>query len=265
MIELETGDWLAAPQALPRGEILFAIGDVHGHAPQLERIHAFIASRIETAHDPRQTTLVWLGDYVDRGRQPKECLDMVRAGLCIEGLTEVCLKGNHEQFLIEALEQAGARREQIQIWLMNGGGATIKGVLGESDWRSPATLAAGLRGALGSERVEFLASLKLQHRHGPYLFVHAGVDPTKDLAAQGEAELIWIREPFLHARDWPHDFTVIHGHTPGQPCVLPHRIGIDSGIYFSGRLTAVEIVGERLRFVTAFDSTVGLKSRWWNI
>jgi len=69
--------------------------------------------------------------------------------------------------------------------------------------------------------------------------------------AQTEHDMLWIREPFLTGRGWPHPVTVVHGHTPEGPTALPHRIGVDSGVFASGRLTAVELSGNRLRFITA--------------
>lgn len=261
MIEVEIGDWVDAPRALPEGEVIFAIGDVHGHAPQLEKLHDFLAARIGAVREPARTTLVWLGDYIDRGPEPRRCLALVRAGLGIEGLAEVRLKGNHEAFMSEVVEQLSPRLDSIHAWIANGGSHTIKGLLGQDDWRSPEDLAAALRASLGPEELEFLATLRLSYRQGPYVFAHAGINPARALDDQREHDLIWIREPFLSAYGWPHGFTVVHGHTPERPCVLPHRIGIDSGVYFTGRLTLVELAGHRLRFVTAYDPSVALETQ----
>ena len=84
-------------------------------------------------------------------------------------------------------------------------------------------------------------SLELSVAFGDYLFVHAGVRPGVPLDAQTEADLIWIRGPFLdHAE--PFGKIVVHGHTPGkEPVTRSNRIGIDTGACFTGRLTALRL------------------------
>src|SRR3546814_10201329 len=85
----------------------------------------------------------------------------------------------------------------------------------------------------------FLQRRVLHRRIGDYLFVHAGLHPGRPLDDQTEHDMLWIREPFLSGHDWPHPVTVVHGHTPEGPTVLAHRIGVDSGVFASGCLTAV--------------------------
>src|SRR3546814_10834400 len=75
--------------------------------------------------------------------------------------------------------------------------------------------------------------------------------PDRALDAQTEQDLLWIREPFLSGENWQHPVTVVHGHTPEGPTALPHRIGVDSGVFMSGCLTAVELRGDRLRLISA--------------
>ena len=89
---------------------------------------------------------------------------------------------------------------------------------------------------------------------GGYLFVHAGVQPAQPLETQQAADLIWIREPFLTGVGWCHDFAVVHGHTPLGPDVHTHRIGIDSGCFRTGALSAVELADDRLRFHVVSDA-----------
>ncbi len=254
MIEIHFGAWQTAPRPLAAGQGCFAVGDVHAHAGHLAALHAALRARIQSAYDASRVTLVWLGDYIDRGPAPGETLDSVRTGLGIAGLREVRLRGNHEQFLIDFMRLPSAR--QLDGWLMNGGGETVRGLLKApvSDFAAnPVRLAHALRDTLGEERVAFLDSLRFSYRDGAYFFAHAGIDPKRPLDAQSEDDLLWIREPFLSARDWPHEVVIVHGHTPGEPIMLHHRIAVDSGIYFSGRLTAVEILGDRARFISAVD------------
>lgn len=261
MIEISFGPWQEAPRSLAKGRVCFAIGDVHAHVDHLEALHAAIRERVMQAYDPGDVTMVWLGDYIDRGRRPRETLDCVRAGLGLDEPCEVRLRGNHEQFLIDML-RAPARR-QVGLWLMNGGGETVSGLTGRlaSDFvDDPDALSRALREALGQERLAFLDELALSHREGDYVFAHAGIDPDRPLESQTEDDLLWIREPFLYPRMWSHEVVVVHGHTPGEPEIQPHRIGVDSGIYFSGRLTAVEVCGARARFISA----TGEKPAFWS-
>ncbi len=253
-IRVETGDWQTAPKPLADDKVIFAIGDVHGHADHLSALHDYIRSRIATAYAPGDATVVWLGDYVDRGPQPRDTLDLVRKGLGGKKTTEIKLMGNHERFLLNVAEAERPSRAAVENWIWNGGEDTVRGLLSTTCAEDGAVLAANLRESLGKRRMAFLNSLDLQYRVDDYFFAHAGIDPARALDDQREADLIWIREPFLAGKAWPHDVVVVHGHTPGDPCVLPHRIGIDSGVFYSGILAAVEIAGERLRFFSAVSA-----------
>ena len=110
-------------------------------------------------------------------------------------------------------------------------------------WRS------ALAVALPSEHLAFFKSLRLSLSVGDYLFVHAGIRPGVPLALQREADLIWIRSPFLD-HSGPFGTIVVHGHTPGkEPVTRPNRIGIDTGAVFTGRLTALRLEGNSRRFL----------------
>lgn len=250
-IVTETTPWQAAPRPLPPGRAVFAIGDVHAYADHLwslqERISGIIALELggEAA-----VSVVWLGDYVDRGWQPLETLDLVAAGLGQPGVEEIRLIGNHEIYLIEAASGEDVSLPRLLNWWRFGGAETLKTLAPEARIEEPEELIAALSESLGAARLDFLRGLALQHRIGDYVFVHAGLNPERPLEAQEEQDLLWIREPFLSGRDWPHPVTVVHGHTPEGPTALDHRIGVDSGVFASGRLSAVELRGERLRFIS---------------
>ncbi len=262
-IRVECGDWQPAPRALAKDRVAFAIGDMHAHARHLEALQDFIRARIESAYEPRQASVVWLGDYVDRGPQPLECLDLAAAGLGLPGAEEIRLKGNHESFLLDNIKGDDGPSGDLMVWISNGGRETIMAMLPDNLGADVPDLAEALRTALGPARLGFLEGLELRHRVGDYLFVHAGINPSRPLDDQSEDDLLWIREPFLGGADWPYDVVVVHGHTPGTPVALPHRIGVDSGVFYSGKLTAVEIAGGRLRFITASDQD--RRGRFWDL
>lgn len=251
----ETTAWQPAPQSLPAERAVFAIGDVHAHADHLWVLQEHIAGIIALEHDAEQVSVVWLGDYVDRGWQPLQALDLVAAGLGQPGVEEIRLIGNHEVYLIEAATGEDLSLPRLLSWWRFGGEETLKMLAPDARMEDPAELAAALRESLGPERLDFLQGLELQHRIGDYVFVHAGLNPALPLEAQTEHDMLWIREPFLSGRGWPHPVTVVHGHTPEGPTALSHRIGVDSGVFMSGSLSAVELHGERLRFISTREET----------
>ncbi|GAB4354138.1 MAG: metallophosphoesterase family protein [Kiloniellaceae bacterium] len=253
-IVAETTSWQPAPRPLDPGRAVFAIGDVHAHADHLwalhEQIAGIIALELAEAQEAGRVSVVWLGDYVDRGWQPLQALDLVAAGLGLPGVEEVRLIGNHEVYLIEAATGEDLSLPRLLNWWRFGGEETLKTLAPDARIEDPAELAAALADSLGAERLGFLQGLVLQHRIGDYVFVHAGLNPEAPLEGQTERDLLWIREPFLSGHGWPHPVTVVHGHTPEGPTALAHRIGVDSGVFASGRLSAVELRGERLRFIS---------------
>jgi len=254
-IVTEVTDWQAAPRMLPGGQTVFAIGDSHAHADHLwslqEEITGIIALELDPARAP--VTVVWLGDYVDRGWQPLETLDLVAAGLGQPGVEEVRLLGNHEVYLIDAATGLDLSLPRLLNWWRFGGEETLRTLAPEARIEEPEELMLALQESLGDERLDFLQALKLQHRIGDYVFVHAGLNPAEPLDAQSREDMLWIREPFLSGLGWMHPVTVVHGHTPEGPVALDHRIGVDSGVFVSGSLTAVELRGDRLRFLMTHE------------
>ncbi len=230
---------------LPAGELVYAVGDIHGRSDLL----AALLRKIEadaSARPASRKTLIFLGDYVDRGPDSRGVVEMLLNGLPA-GFDVRFLKGNHEALLLDFLEGKG----WLDHWLMNGGEPTLAsyGVdvrhLDETG-ASPEKWRQAFAAALPAAHLDFFRRLELQVPKGSYLFVHAGVRPGVALDAQDEHDLVWIRHEFLDATE-PFGKMVVHGHTPGrEPVVRPNRIGIDTGAVFSGRLTALRLQdGER--------------------
>ena len=198
-----------------------AIGDVHGCASLLrEAIWPHLGSGAE---------LIFLGDLVDRSPEPngdQQVLELVRelqAHPETYGLAGVTvLRGNHEQMLLDALQEQDAG-DATELWEWNGG--------------DPAFL------PVAREHQDWLETLPLTAIRGDHLFVHAGVRPEVPLQEQQADDLLWIRRPFL-TRNHGLPYTVVHGHTfrsDYRITRLPHRIGIDTGAFLSGRLTALPL------------------------
>jgi serine/threonine protein phosphatase 1 len=245
---------LTAPQrldqpALPQGQLLYAVGDIHGRADLLRDLIAAIAADAAASGAAERRALVFLGDYVDRGPDSRAVVDVLLNGLP-QGFETHFLKGNHEAMLLDFLRDA----TRLELWRVNGGEATMASYgldVNRLDLAraSAETWRIALAAALPTEHLAFFKSLKLSLSLGDYLFVHAGIRPGVPLAAQGEADLIWIRSPFLD-HSGPFGPIVVHGHTPGnEPVTRPNRIGIDTGAVFTGRLTALRLEGSQRRFL----------------
>ncbi|BBK45195.1 metallophosphoesterase [Allostella vacuolata] len=238
---------MPAEPRVPDGTVVYAVGDIHGRDDLLADLHRRIAADAAACGAGRRV-LVHLGDYVDRGPSSRQVVDRL-ANADLPGFEWVSLKGNHEAFLLAFLR----RSDPAEIWLVNGGDATLAsyGVLSPDpyDEEDVARARADLARALPAAHGRFLAGLRLMHQEGDYLFVHAGIRPWAALDRQVEADLVWIREPFL---TWTKPFgpIVVHGHTIVRaPEVRTNRIAIDTGAYRSGRLTCLALQGTDRRFL----------------
>lgn len=234
------------------GRRVYAVGDIHGHtdalAPLLRLLHEDVAAS-PTAQPP---LLVFLGDYVDRGPDSRGAIDMILA-LEADGPFEVvCLKGNHEAALLRVLTDSGFGPN----WIANWGRTTLRSYGVEvpaagAEAHEAARVRADLQAALPDRHHRFLARCVVSHTVGDYLFVHAGVRPGVALAEQDPNDLIWIRYEFLQS-EADHGKVVVHGHTPFErPQLRPNRIGIDTGVYMTGVLTAVRLEGTDQRILQA--------------
>ena len=231
---------LAEPR-VPTGRRVYAIGDIHGRADLLERLLERIdADAARSGATDR--VIVYLGDYVDRGPASTLVLETVLAGR--PGFATVPLLGNHERLMLDALDEAPGAIEQ---WLRNGAAATFRSYGIDVETEIDPTRA--LRRRLSPAHRRLLDGLRLSHLEGDYLFVHAGVDPGRPWDGQRPDDLIWIRDQFLES-DVDFGKIVVHGHTI-SPLVVekPNRIGIDTGAYFSGCLTALVLEGGARRFL----------------
>jgi serine/threonine protein phosphatase 1 len=201
-------------------EKFFAIGDIHGNLSHLERL----IDEIKPALNPQRDTLVFLGDYIDRGPDSKGVVDFVLQ-VRKEFPHVVCLKGNHEAMFLDWFLDG----KDYDLYLYNGGGATIRSYSLEGEFTLP------------QGHLDFFTSLLLYYETEQYIFVHAGLRRGIPLAKQDPNDLIWIRDEFILS---PHDFgkVVVFGHTPLQQVfITPNKIGIDTGAVYGGKLTCLEL------------------------
>lgn len=227
----------------PRGHRAYAIGDVHGCLDPLEQLLAAIEDEI-ARDSPRKASIIFLGDLIDRGPASAQVVEKLRT-YSPQGATAHFIMGNHEEVMLRVLD---GETELLPNWLRFGGAETLRSYgLDPADLeRQPdEVVVERLRDAVPPEHREFMAGFADSISFGGYLFVHAGIRPGIDIAEQAQSDLRWIREPFLgDERD--HGFVVVHGHTISNAVdVTANRIGIDTGAYCTGTLTALSIEGSR--------------------
>jgi serine/threonine protein phosphatase 1 len=223
------------------GSRLYAIGDIHGSLAPLRSLHELILAHAEARPIARKT-LVYLGDYVDRGMDSCAVLELLIARP-LPGFEQVFLKGNHEYELLRFLAEGDNAR-----WLKYGGTETIysygaKPPAAPSDPDAMLKARVELASRIPPAHLRFLISLKPFHVDGDYLFVHAGVRPGLKLEKQSEADLLGIREEFLTSSA-AFEKIVVHGHSVSyQVEFRDNRIGIDTGAFASGHLTCLVLEG----------------------
>ena len=238
--------WKSAAQAaIPAGIRVYAIGDIHGQAALLDELLGMIER--DGMGRPETKVLVFIGDYVDRGTDSKGVIEQL-VNLQAD-FTGHFLRGNHDQALLDFL----ANPNSFPIWKDYGAEETLAsyGVASPASDEEAALRQTrdSLRKALPAHHLRFFETLKLSETIGDYFFAHAGVRPGTPLDRQEERDLMWIRDEFLNSRS---DFgkIIVHGHTPANaPVMRPNRIGIDTGAYLTGRLTALVLEGTRRRFL----------------
>jgi serine/threonine protein phosphatase 1 len=239
----------AVSASAPQGRALYAIGDIHGRLDLLRRMFDILAEDALTLRRGLAPTYIFLGDYIDRGPESRQVVDALLA-FAGTGAETIFLKGNHEAML-ETFVRTG---EFLDGWLLNGGVETLVSYgVGEREIaltrRDPEAMRALAAEAIGPEHLAFYGGLRVNAALGDYFFVHAGVRPGVPLAEQDEHDMLWIRHEFLNFTE-PFEKVIVHGHTPEMdPADRGNRIGIDTGAFFTGQLTALALQGRKRRFL----------------
>ncbi|MDP9127630.1 MAG: serine/threonine protein phosphatase [Pseudomonadota bacterium] len=229
--------------ALPPDLRLYAIGDIHGCLDQLKELVGKIDE--DAAGYGGTTRKIFLGDYIDRGLYSKQTIEFALELAEREKAPPIFILGNHEQVMRSLLRSPDARL--LHNWFSFGGRETLLSYgITQSVLAGPPT---GIFDAMAEKVPEkhkaFLEQLSLAATFGDYFFCHAGVRPGVPLDRQIEQDLTWIRYEFLNHKD-SFGKVVVHGHTISyQAEFLPNRIGIDTGAYATGCLTALGLEGNR--------------------
>lgn len=198
----------------------YAVPDLHGRADLLE----LALEEIESS--PSGGTVVFLGDYVDRGPQSRQIIERLMAGPKEACWKWICLKGNHEQMMADAIFGRPSRAS----WIQNGGGYTLV------SYGHPVKGYVDLT-VVPREHAEWIDALPLVHADGKRVFVHAGVDPMLPAGGQRPHTALWQRLHRTVDRGHPEGY-VVHGHTPYEdgPVVLDGRVNLDTLAWYTGNL-----------------------------
>ncbi|MES2096930.1 MAG: metallophosphoesterase family protein [Pseudomonadota bacterium] len=231
----------AGSPEIPAGQRVYAIGDIHGRLDLLDDLLAQVLED-DRARGAADTTLVFLGDLVDRG--PDSAGVVERLLLFRDQAAVRFLMGNHEEVFLSAL---GGDAKALKFFCRIGGRETILsyGVSQDSYNKLDfAELGAVLAARVPPAHRDFLAAFEDLIRIGDYVFVHAGIRPGIPLDEQRKSDLRWIREAFVDHRD-PFEAVVVHGHTIREDVeFLGNRIGIDTGAFNTGKLSALGLEGQ---------------------
>lgn len=225
-----------------KGYRAYVVGDVHGRLDLLNQLLEIIEREV-VERPARKVLLVFLGDLIDRGPQSAQVIERLRS-YRHDRIRAVFLLGNHEEVVLRILK---GDTQPIRSWLRFGGaeclksyGADARRIVRQTDDEA----LESIRAAIPPQHVEFLSSFLDTCRFGDYLFVHAGIRPGVPIEEQLQSDLRWIREPFL-LDETDHGCVVVHGHTISDEVEeRSNRIGIDTGAYRSGILTALVVDGK---------------------
>ena len=231
----------------PEGERIYAIGDVHGRLDLLNLLLEKIEAD-DAARGPAKTKLIILGDLPDRGPDSRGVIEkLMRMAAASPDI--IFLMGNHEEMMIRTWE---GDRQVAGLFNKTGGRATMLsyGVAPETyDSWDLSDFAAKAADYVPADHIDFLRGFQNLHRAGDYLFVHAGIAPGIAIEDQDPVELRWIRRSFIESSA-DHGAMVIHGHTVTSAVdIRSNRIGIDTGAYESGVLTAIGLEGANRWFI----------------
>jgi serine/threonine protein phosphatase 1 len=221
---------------------IFAIGDIHGCLSQLTTLHKKILTHDK--FDVKKDLLIYLGDYIDRGNNTKGVIDQILK-LKNNKIKTINLMGNHDEFMIDFLFN---KKNDIKNWLNFGVDQTFRSydieivefIKDGFEDDVIDKLRNELLEKMNATHINFFKNLEVTHSTEKYLFVHAGIDPQKKLSEQTKKDYLWSRSSDFFHKDFKAEKKIIHGHTPEKDVINhPYRINIDTGCYFSGKLTCV--------------------------
>lgn len=236
--------------AVPDGTRYYVIGDIHGRLDLYETLIQAIEDD-DAALPPAETRIILLGDLVDRGPDSAGVIKRTRKWQKKRNVR--VLAGNHEEMFLQSFEKPDILRH----FLKHGGRETILSYGVSKKQFNAMTLDemhALLPQIIPQKERDYVASFEEMIIAGDYVFVHAGVDPSAPLDQQKRSDLLWIRDRFLD-HEGPLEKVVVHGHTIFDTVMdCGNRIGIDTGAFRSGVLTALALEGDDRRVIQTSEN-----------
>ena len=226
---------------------IFAIGDIHGCLSQLTSLHKNILSYDK--FNLKNDLLIYLGDYIDRGRNSKEVINQI-IKLKNNKIRIVNLLGNHDEFMVDFLFN---KNNNIKNWLNFGADTTFRSygieivefIKDGFEDNIINKLRETALTTIDKSHIDFFKNLEISFSTKKYLFSHAGIDPKKKLNDQTKNDYLWSRSDEFFDKEFKAEKIIVHGHTPVENIISdPFRINIDSGCYFSGKLTSVRLTDD---------------------
>jgi len=203
----------------------YAIADLHG---RYDILNACL-DEIWSVNTSDMFKIITLGDYVDRGPESARIIQRLMDEQQRCPNTFVCLKGNHEDILLQAMSD----RSLVYWWYQNGGLETVKSY-GTFD--------------IDGEHLNWMKQLPLYHATPEHIFVHAGIpDKSLPLDEQNHERLMWMLYDDADQGGW-NDTHVVHGHHIHEdgPLQREFRTNLDTGSFYTNR----QVIG-------VFDDTQG--------
>ncbi len=241
--------------SVPQGTRYYVVGDIHGRLDLFEALIDAI-EKDDAAQPAADTHIVLLGDLVDRGEDSAGVIARTRKWQKKRNVR--VLAGNHEEMFLQAFEKPDILRH----FLKHGGRETILSYgLSKKKFNSMSIeeLFDHIPELISKKEREYIASFEDMIIAGDYLFVHAGIDPAKPIEDQKRGDLLWIRDRFLSHKG-PLEKVVVHGHTIFDDVEeRGHRIGIDTGAFRSGVLTALVLEGAGRRVIQTSEKNGKIK------
>lgn len=227
---------------LPAGLRVYAIGDIHGRLDLLQQLREKITA--DAATSKAKIQIIFLGDYIDRGVYSRQLIDYLINWKNEATPPPIFLLGNHELVMRQILERGD--ETLLEDWLQFGGMETLLsyGVRPVGADAKSSAIIKSLQEKTPEPHRDFLSSLQPSVSFGDYFFCHAGVEPDVSLEEQPLESLVWIRKRFLEYKG-RHDKMIVHGHSVSLKAEFRlNRIGIDTGAYATGKLTALGLEGD---------------------
>ena len=231
---------------------VFAVGDIHGCRDLLQNMHKKILESSQNVEGKK--LLIYLGDYIDRGPDIKGTVQTL-IDFQPENFTKVFLLGNHEQMLLDFMT---GKRNSLYIWLGNGGletlesyGSDVNSYIDHSmELKDEELIRKQFTRLLPFSHKNFFNQLILNYEWNNYFFVHAGINPDLPLEKQEKETMLWTREKSFFNPKMTCSKIIVHGHTPVEKIEkYPFRINLDTGSFYSGKLSSLKIENGKLSFL----------------